>query len=287
MTRAVPDPSPGLSIAGDDLATHSIDVARLSIVLNDLRLPAIKHIWPSFAERADREGWPAARFLAALAEHEIAERARRRIERHLGEARLPPGKSLDSFDFDAVPMVSKARIMALVAGDSWLQKGANLILFGPPGGGKSHLAAAIGLGLIENGWRVFFTRTTDLVQKLQVARRELALEAAINRLDKFHLLILDDIAYVTKDQAETSVLFELISARYERRSTLITANQPFGEWNRIFPDPAMTLAAVDRLVHHATILELNVESYRRRAALERQRGPGRPPSRATTKTTPD
>jgi hypothetical protein len=192
MTRAVPDPSPGLSIAGDDLATHSIDVARLSIVLNDLRLPAIKHIWPSFAERADREGWPAARFLAALAEHEIAERARRRIERHLGEARLPPGKSLDSFDFDAVPMVSKARIMALVAGDSWLEKGANLILFGPPGGGKSHLAAAIGLGLIENGWRVFFTRTTDLVQKLQVARRELALEAAINRLDKFHLLILDD-----------------------------------------------------------------------------------------------
>lgn len=287
MTRAAPDPSPGLSIAGDDLATHSIDVARLSIVLNDLRLPAIKYIWPSFAERADREGWPAARFLAALAEHEIAERARRRIERHLAEARLPPGKTLDSFDFDAVPMVSKARIMALVAGDSWLEKGANLILFGPPGGGKSHLAAAIGLGLIENGWRVFFTRTTDLVQKLQVARRELALEAAINRLDKFHLLILDDIAYVTKDQAETSVLFELISARYERRSTLITANQPFGEWNRIFPDPAMTLAAVDRLVHHATILELNVESYRRRAALQRQRGPGRPPSRATTKTTPD
>jgi len=287
MTRAAPDPSPGLSIAGDDLATHSIDVARLSIVLNDLRLPAIKYIWPSFAERADREGWPAARFLAALAEHEIAERARRRIERHLAEARLPPGKTLDSFDFDAVPMVSKARIMALVSGDSWLEKGANLILFGPPGGGKSHLAAAIGLGLIENGWRVFFTRTTDLVQKLQVARRELALEAAINRLDKFHLLILDDIAYVTKDQAETSVLFELISARYERRSTLITANQPFGEWNRIFPDPAMTLAAVDRLVHHATILELNVESYRRRAALERQRGPGRPPSRATTKTTPD
>ena len=287
MTQAAPDPSPDAGIAGDDLATHSIDAARLSIVLNDLRLPAIKHIWPSFAERADREGWPAARFLAALAEHEIAERARRRIERHLAEARLPPGKTFDSFDFGTVPMVSKARIMALVAGDSWLEKGANLILFGPPGGGKSHLAAAIGLGLIENGWRVFFTRTTDLVQKLQVARRELALEAAINRLDKFHLLILDDIAYVTKDQAETSVLFELISARYERRSTLITANQPFGEWNRIFPDPAMTLAAVDRLVHHATILELNVESYRRRAALERQRGPGRPPSRATTKTTPD
>jgi IstB-like ATP binding protein len=126
-----------------------------------------------------------------------------------------------------------------------------------------------------------FTRTTDLVQRLQMARRELALEAAIAKLDKFHLLILDDIAYVTKDQAETSVLFELISARYERRSLLITANQPFGEWGKIFPDQAMTVAVVDRLVHHATIFEMNVESYRRRAALERKRGRGRPPTHAT------
>ena len=128
---------------------------------------------------------------------------------------------------------------------------------------------------------MLFTRTTDLVQRLQIARRELALEAAIAKLDKFHLLILDDIAYVTKDQAETSVLFELISARYERRSLLITANQPFGEWGKIFPDQAMTVAVVDRLVHHATIFEMNVESYRRRAALERKRSRGRPPTHAT------
>ena len=151
-----------------------------------------------------------------------------------------------------------------------------MLLFGPPGGGKSHLAAALGLALVENGWRVLFIRTTDLVQRLQVARRELALEAAIAKLDKYQLLILDDIAYVTKDQAETSVLFELIAARYERRSLLITANQPFGEWGKIFTDQAMTLAAIDRLVHHATILEMNVESYRRKAALERKRGRGRP-----------
>ena len=267
--------------------TDPLDAARVGLLLGDLRLPAIKSIWADFAERADREGWPAARFLAALAEHEIAERARRRIERHLAEARLPPGKTLDAFDFDAVPMISRAQVMALVAGDSWLEKGDNLLVFGPPGGGKSHLAAAIGLGLIENGWRVLFVRTTDLVQRLQVARRELALEAAIARLDKYHLLILDDLAYVTKDQAETSVLFELISARYERRSVLITANQPFGEWNRIFPDPAMTLAAVDRLVHHATILELNVESYRRRTAVERRKRSGRPPTRATIKDSAD
>lgn len=266
--------------------SHTVDVARLGIMLNDLRLPTIKTLWPQFAEQADKEGWPAARFLAAIAEHELAERAHRRVARHLAEAHLPSGKTLDSFDFNAVPMISKAQVMAMAAGDSWLSQGANVLMFGPPGGGKSHLAAAIGLALIENGWRVMFTRTTDLVQKLQVARRELQLEAAIAKLDKFDLLILDDLAYVTKDQAETSVLFELISARYERRSTLITANQPFGEWNRVFPDPAMTLAAVDRLVHHATIFEMNVESYRRRAALQARRKRGRPATYATINNTP-
>lgn len=263
------------------MSTETIDAGRLSLALADLRLPAIKLVWPDLAARADKEAWPAARFLAALAEHELAERAHRRIQRHLDEARLPPGKTLDSFDFNAVPMLSKAQVTALAAGDSWLNKGANLLAFGPPGTGKSHLAAALGLALVENGWRVLFTRTTDLVQKLQLARRDLQLEAAIAKLDKYHLLILDDLAYVTKDQAETSVIFELIAARYERRSIFITANQPFAEWHRIFPDQVMTLAAVDRLVHHATIFEMNVESYRRRTAIERKRGQGGPPARAT------
>lgn len=263
--------------------TMTIDVARVELLLSELRLPSIKAIWPRLAAQSDKEGWPAARFLAALAELEVADRGRRRFERHLLEARLPAGKTLASFDFEAVPMVSKARIMALAAGDAWLKAGANVLLFGPPGGGKSHLAAALGLALVENGWRVLFTRTTDLVQQLQVARRELALESAIAKLDRYDLLILDDIAYVSKDHAETSVLFELIAARYERRSLLITANQPFGEWGRIFPDQAMTLAAIDRLVHHATIIEMNVESYRRKAALDRRRGPGRPPAHATPK----
>jgi DNA replication protein DnaC len=261
----------------------SIDVARVELILSELRLSAVKAVWQDLAGEADKEGWPAARFLAALAEHEMVERDRRRFERHLQEARLPPGKTLDGFDFDAVPMISKAQVMALAAGDAWIDKGANLLLFGGPGGGKSHLAAALGFALIENGWRVLFSRTTDLVQKLQAARRDLALESAIAKLDKYHLLILDDIAYASKDQAETSALFELISARYERRSLLITANQPFAAWGQIFPDQAMTLAAVDRLVHHATIFEMNVESYRRRTAIQRSQGPGRPPARATVK----
>lgn len=142
---------------------NAVDAARLSLLLNELRLPAIKVMWPQFAEQADKEGWHAARFLAAITKHELAERDRRRIERHLAEARLLPGKTLDAFEFEAVPMISKAQVMAITAGDSWLEKGANLLLFGPPGGGKSHLASAIGLALIENGWRVMFTRTTDLV----------------------------------------------------------------------------------------------------------------------------
>jgi DNA replication protein DnaC len=205
------------------------------LLLSELRLPGLKLIWAKLAEQSDKEGWPAARFLAALAEHEMADRGRQRMERHLTEARLPAGKTLATFDFDSVPMVSKAQVMALASGDAWLGKGANILLFGPPGGGKSHLAAALGLALIDNAWRVIFARTTDLVQRLQIARRELAVESAIAKLDRYDLLILDDIAYVTKDQAETSVLFELIAARYERRSMLITANEPFGEWGQDLP----------------------------------------------------
>jgi DNA replication protein DnaC len=122
--------------------TDPIDAARLALLLAELRLPAVKQVWADLAAQADKEGWPAARFLAALAEHEMAERSRRRIERHLAEARLPPGKTLDTFDFEAVPVVSKAQIMALAAGDAWLDKGANLILFGPPGTGKSSLGGS-------------------------------------------------------------------------------------------------------------------------------------------------
>jgi DNA replication protein DnaC len=261
---------------------QAADAARLAFLLNELRLPAIKHLWPDLAAQSDRQGWPAARFLTAITEHELAERERRRVERHLLDARLPAGKTFENFDFNAVPVISKAHITALASGNAWLESGANLLLFGPAGTGKSHLSAAIGRALIEAGYRVLFTRTTDLVQRLQLARQDLALEAAISKLDRYHLLILDDISYVTKDQAETSVLFELISRRYEHRSILITANQTFGEWNKIFPDQAMTLAAVDRLVHHATIIEMNVESYRRREAVDVKRSRGRPASRQTT-----
>ena len=186
-------------------------------------------------------------------------------------------------------MVSKAHVMALATGDSWLEKGATILLFGPPGGGKSHLGSAIGHALIDAGYRVLFTRTGEIVQKLQVARQSLQLPSALAKLDRFDLIILDDLSYVRKDQAETSVLFELIAERYERKSLLITANQPFSGWNDVFPDPGMTVAAIDRLVHHSTIFELNVESYRRRTASDKQKErrrqlPTDNPNGATTMT---
>ncbi len=244
-----------------------VDAARLPVMLTTLRLPTISRIWQEFGARADREGWGSARFLAALCEHELIDRQARRIARHMAESGLPQGKSFATFDFAAVPTIRKAHVIALAEGDAWLEQGANILLFGPSGTGKSHLAAALGTALVDTGRRVLFTRTTDLVQKLQAARRDLTLPAALAKLDRFDCLVLDDLGYVRKDQAETTVLFELIAERYERKSLITTCNQPFSTWNEIFPDPAMTVAAIDRLVHHATVLELNTESYRRRAAL--------------------
>jgi DNA replication protein DnaC len=247
---------------------RAVDVHALPAMLTALRLPSIHRHWPALAERADKEGWPAARFLAVLAEIELAERETRRIRRHLLESQLPGGKTLATFDFKALPGVPRARVEALAAGD-WIETGANLIAIGNSGAGKTHLLCAVGHALVEAGRRVLYTRTTDLVQKLQAARRDLALEAALTKLDRFDLIILDDISYARKDQAETSVLFELIARRYETRSLAIAANQPFSAWDRVFPDQAVTVAAIDRLVHHATILEMNSDSYRRRAAADR------------------
>lgn len=247
------------------------DAARVPLMLSELRLPTIKRLWADLAEQSNREGWPAERFLGALLEHEMTERETRRLARARADSQLPPGKSLSEFDFAAVPTVSKAHVMALAEADSWIAQGHNLLAFGPPGAGKTHLMAGIGHALIDRGHKVLFTRTSELVQRLQAARRDLRLPNELAKLDRFDLLVLDDLSYARRDQAETSVLFELICERYERKSIAITANAPFSEWDQVFPDKAMTVAAVDRLVHHATILEMNVDSYRRRAALPARR----------------
>ncbi len=151
--------------------------------------------------------------------------------------------------------------MQLAQDVGWLERSENLLVFGPSGVGKTHLAAAMGRAMVELGKRVKFSSATTLVQQLQYAKLQLQLPSALTKLDRFDLLIVDDVGYVKKTEAETSVLFELIAHRYERRSLLITANQPFSQWDSIFSDSMMTVAAVDRLVHHALILEIQAESF--------------------------
>jgi DNA replication protein DnaC len=253
--------------------------ARLELMLVELRLPTVRRLAGEVCAQSDREGWPGHQLLEAVLEHEMSERESRRIERHRAESGLSPDKRLSSFDFASVPSVSKAQVTALAQGHEWLDRGANVLLFGPPGVGKSHLVCALGHALIEAGRRVLFTRCSDLMQRLQAARRDLRLPQELTRLDRFDLLILDDLSYVRRDQAETSVLFELIAERYERKSLAVTANTPFSQWGEVFVDPAMTLAAVDRLVHHSTILEMNVQSYRQRAAQV-----AKPPTQRARKT---
>lgn len=249
--------------------------AILPMLLKQLRLPTMSRLWEDLNKEAMQQGWSPTRYLAALCEHELADRDNRRLTRRMAEAALPRGKTLATFDFGAVPNLNKAQLCAFASGNVWLQNGSNVLIFGPSGVGKTHLAAAIGEKLVESGYRVFFSRTTDLVQKLQSAKRECILSSAIEKLDKYDCLILDDFGYVQKDQAETHVLFELICERYENKSLLITCNQAFAEWDKIFVDKTMAVAAVDRLIHHATIFELNVESYRKRSALTRANREGK------------
>jgi DNA replication protein DnaC len=242
----------------------------LPSLLTELRLPSIARNWKRITEIADRDGWAAGTMLATLMEIEVNERASRRIQRHRDQSETPAGKTFASFDFQAAPGVRKQHLLALGAGGDWIKDGDNLLIFGQSGTGKTHALAAICHALIDAGTRVLFNRTIHIVQRLQIARRELSLVSALEKLDKYDLIVCDDLSYVRKDQAETSVLFELIAHRYERRSIAITANQPFSAWSEVFPDAAMTAAAVDRMVHHATIIEMNGDSYRKRSAIGRQ-----------------
>jgi DNA replication protein DnaC len=240
-------------------------------MLGQLRLPTINQMWEELAKEAEKKGWSAPQYLAKLCELEITERDRRRLARHMSEAMLPRGKSLESYDFNSISGVSKTHIVAMSSGEAWIKEGMNILIFGPPGVGKTRLASAVGEKLIQNGFRVLFNRTTELMQKLQAAKRALTLPAALEKLDRYDCLILDDFGYVQKDELETSVLFELICERYERKSLLITCNQPFKEWEKIFADKQMAIAAIDRLVHHASILEIDAESYRRKQAIAKSR----------------
>jgi DNA replication protein DnaC len=189
------------------------------------------------------------------------DRRERRVQRLRRASRLPPGKTLDTFDDKRLPQTLRRKLAQLAKGD-FLDRGANALAFGLPGTGKTHAAAALGHALVERGRSVLFAPTYRLVQDLLAAKRDLELPRALRKLDHYELLILDDIGYVQQDADEIEVLFTLMAERYERRSMLITSNLVFSKWDRIFKNPMTTAAAVDRLVHHSVILEFDVPSYR-------------------------
>jgi DNA replication protein DnaC len=238
----------------------------LPLLLKQIGLPKMLEQWEQIEVRAQEKSWRYAQYLATLCELEAANRAQKRIARHTKESKLPPGKTLATFDFNKSKSVDKKHIEAMAENPSWVKDAENIVIFGPSGVGKTHIAAAIGHRLIEQGVRVLFSSTTSLVQKLQHARTEYKLPEALAKLSRYPLLILDDIGYAKKDDMETSVLFELIAERYESSSIIITANQPFAEWDKVFPDNMMAVAAIDRLIHHASIINIQDESYRKNTA---------------------
>jgi len=239
-------------------------VEGLPLMLKELKLSAFVQHYDSYQAQATEKAWPYSQYLAVLCEQEVARRFQTRIRNGTREAKLPRGKSFATLKFNALPEAVQKHIIGLRDNTQWALQADNVLLIGPSGVGKSHIAAALGLHLIEQGVRVKWCQATALVQLLQQAKKELALMECMSRLDKYRVLIVDDIGYVKKNDSETQVLFEFIAHRYESGSLIITSNQPFSHWDQIFPDTLMTVAAIDRIIHHATIIEIDSESYRRK-----------------------
>jgi DNA replication protein DnaC len=229
--------------------------------LKELHLPTIRACFDEVADMARRESLSYEHFLLELTQREREVRSHNRIERLLRESRLPLEKTLEAFDRSRLPARVNNQISVLVEG-AFLDRRENVLAFGNPGSGKTHLLCAVGQELIRKGRRVLFLSCSLLVQDLLVAKRDLVLPRLLKQLSKYDALIIDDLGYVQQSREEMEVLFALLAHRYERGSVMITSNLPFSQWERIFKDPMTTAAAIDRLVHHSVILELNLPSYR-------------------------
>jgi DNA replication protein DnaC len=242
----------------------------LDVLLRSLCLSTIKREYANVATKAEKENWSYSRYLLALCQIEAQDRGQRRIERNLRKSGLPDGKTLATFDQKLIPFQVRKQIPTLLEGD-FVERAENILCFGLPGRGKSHLLCAIARELIiQKGYEVLFTTTFSLVQKLLKAKQELAIEVLLKKLDRFHVILMDDIGYVQQTREEMEILFTFLAERYERKSLMITSNLVFSEWDKIFKDPMTTAAAIDRLVHHSIILELDGDSYRTRQAQKRK-----------------
>jgi len=252
------------------------ETARLLASLTELHLPAFRRCYEELARQAQQEGLSYERFLLHLAERECQERRDKRIERLLRQAHLPLEKSWSALELQRFPAKVLHQARTLLAG-AFVDHRENVLVFGQPGSGKTHLLAAIGQELVRSGRKVQFWTTGLLVQELLIAKRDLKLARALKRLARYEVLILDDLGYVHQSREEMEVLFTLLAERYERGSVLLTSNLPFSGWEAIFKDPMTTAAAIDRLVHHAVIIELNLPSYRMEQAKKAKgRGAGSP-----------
>lgn len=244
------------------------DTTTTETLLRSLFLPSFARNYEDFAKRTEKEKLGHIAYLHQLAQAECDERRNRRTERLLNQAKLPPGKTLDNFKFEKQPSLSAALVRELAEG-TCLDHCENILLFGIPGGGKTHISAGLGREWCLQGRHVLFTTSAMLIQELLAAKRDLRLKQLIKKLDRFELII-DDISYIPHDREESDVLFVLLAERYETRSVVITSNLLLSQWDTVFKDPMTTRAAIDRLVHHATILELK-DSYRQEEAKRRKK----------------
>ena len=243
--------------------------AREQIVqfLKQLHMPTIRRNYEQLADQARKESFSYEQYLLELLTLECDVRRQNRVARNLRASKLPPSKTFDNFDKNRLPAKVAAHLNVLIDG-SFLNRCENVLAFGNPGSGKTHLVCAIGHELIDQGRKVLFISCSQLVQDLLIAKRDLEMTKLLKKLSRYDTVIIDDIGYVQQSRQEMEVLFTFLADRYERGSLMITSNLPFSKWEQIFKDPMTAAAAIDRLVHHSVILELNIDSYRMEAAMK-------------------
>jgi DNA replication protein DnaC len=256
------------------MSTNPEDMkAQLTDNLKELHLPAMRSGFEEQARRAQQESQSYERYLLELTERECQARREHRIERLLRDSRLPPGKDLQALNLKRLPAKVVQQVRALVDG-TFADRCENVLAFGNPGSGKTHVLSAISHELIRSGRRVYFRKCGLMIQDLLVAKRDLKLSRDFKNLARYEVLVLDDLGYVQQSRDEMEVLFSLLAERYERGSLMLSSNLAFSGWEAIFKDAMMTAAAIDRLVHHCVILELNVPSYRAEQAKKGRQEPG-------------